>query len=261
MGTVNLRWSFALIPLLLASCETSPAPQTRSGESSAARQAAAPQEESRPGLGTAWGETRGSHIVRTNFRRANAARPFAVASLYYNDLPGIIAMAGSVSPRQTQPIISAPAGDLVSVGLRDQGGRFLPGLVVGERWFVVGEAGRRYTIAVRNKSELRLEVVLSVDGLDVMDGRPASFRKRGYIVAPHGRVDVEGFRQNTEQLAAFRFGSVRDSYANQKYRETRNVGVVGIALFNEYGTTPFDNREVGRRLKANPFPNGFATPP
>ncbi len=27
-----------------------------------------------------------------------------------------------------------------------------------------------------------MEVVLSVDGLDVIDGRPASFRKRGYII-------------------------------------------------------------------------------
>src|SRR5205814_9322399 len=43
---------------------------------------------------------------------------------------------------------------------------------------VVGEEGRRYSIVVRNRSDFRLEIVLSVDGLDVIDGRPASFRKR-----------------------------------------------------------------------------------
>jgi hypothetical protein len=59
------------------------------------------------------------------------------------------------------------------VGLKDQSGRFLPGLIVGDRWFVVGEEGRRYSMVVRNKSHLRLEVVLSVDGLDVLDGRKA----------------------------------------------------------------------------------------
>ena len=35
------------------------------------------------------------------------------------------------------------ASSLISVGLRDQNGRFLPGLIVGDRWFVVGEEGRR----------------------------------------------------------------------------------------------------------------------
>ena len=34
-------------------------------------------------------------------------------------------------------------------------------------------------------------------------------------------------------VAAFRFGPVRESYANEKYRNTRNVGVIGVAVFNE----------------------------
>jgi hypothetical protein len=53
----------------------------------------------------------------------------------------------------------------------------LPGLIVGDRWFVVGEEGRRYSIVVRNRSDFRLEIVLSVDGLDVIDG-PARFISR-----------------------------------------------------------------------------------
>ncbi len=63
---------------------------------------------------------------------------------------------------------------------------------MGDRWFVVGEEGRRYSIVVRNRSEFHMEVVLSVDGLDVIDGRPASFRKRGYLIRPNGRLAVEG---------------------------------------------------------------------
>ena len=170
-------------------------------------------------------------------------------------------MAHSVAPQRKWPVLSAPTSSLLSVALRDQNGRLLPGLIVGDRWFVVGEEGRRYSIIVRNRSDLRLEVVLSVDGLDVLDGQTASFRKRGYVIRPHGQVNVDGFRQSTEAVAAFRFSSVRESYANQKYGETRNVGVIGIAVFNEYGTVPWDENEARRRLKANPFPGGFATPP
>jgi hypothetical protein len=66
---------------------------------------------------------------------------------------------------------------------------------------------------------------------------------------------VEGFRQSTEAVAAFRFGPVRESYAAEKYHNTR------IALFNEVGSDPWTNEEVRRRLKANPFPGRFATPP
>jgi hypothetical protein len=157
--------------------------------------------------------------------------------------------------------MAGPASSLVSIALRDQSGRLLPGLIVGDRWFAVGEEGRRYSIVVRNRSNFRLEAVLSVDGLDVIDGRPASVRKRGYIIDPRRTLVVEGFRQSTEEVAAFRFGPVRESYAQEKYHNTRNVGVIGIAIFNERGTFPWTDREVKRRLRANPFPGRFATPP
>jgi hypothetical protein len=150
---------------------------------------------------------------------------------------------------------------VVSVGVRDQSGSFLPGLAVGDRWFVIGEQGRRYSIVVRNRSDFRLETVLSVDGLDVIDGRPSSFRKRGYIIEAHRQLVLEGFRQSTEAVAAFRFGPVRESYAQQKYGDTRNVGVIGVALFNERGTNPWIDRDAEKRLKAQPFPDRFATPP
>jgi hypothetical protein len=249
----------ASFAVLIVSCETAGPPS--SARSRGAETYAASQAE-RPGLGTAWGETRSSRVVETGFHRANPNKPVAVAAIYYNDPAGILAMASGVSPRRTWPVLSGPAAALVSVGLRDQSGRFLPGLIVGGRWFVVGEARRRYSIVVRNWSELRLEVVLSVDGLDVIDGRAAAFNKRGYIIPRHGSVTVQGFRQSLNEVAAFRFSSVRESYANQKYGDTRNVGVVGIAVFNEYGTNPWTSEEVRRRLKANPFPGGtFATPP
>ncbi len=142
-----------------------------------------PRQKNRPGLGTGWGETRESRVTATTFRRASATQPFAVAAIYYDDPPGILAMAHSVAPKRRWPVLSAPTSGLLSVALRDENGRLLPGLIVGDRWFVVGEKGRRYSIVVRNRSDLSLEVVLSVDGLDVLDGRAASFRKRGYVIS------------------------------------------------------------------------------
>src|SRR6266851_4596458 len=149
---------------------------------------------------------------------------------------GVRAMAGAIAWQRRWPMLVAPAESLISIGLKDQNGRFHPGLIVGDRWFVVGEEGRRYSIVVRNKTNLRLEIVLSVDGLDVLDGRKASVRKPGYVMTPRSQLVVEGFRQSTEAVAAFRFSPVRESYAAEKYHNTQNVGVIGAAVFNEFGT-------------------------
>jgi hypothetical protein len=170
-------------------------------------------------------------------------------------------MAGAVAWRRGWPLLAAPTERLISIGVKDQSGRFLPGLIVGDRWFVVGEEGRRYSIVVRNKSNRRLEVVLSVDGLDVLDGHKASLRKPGYIMAPHSQLKVEGFRQSMDAVAAFRFSPVRESYAAEKFHNTKNVGVIGVAIFNEAGTSPWTDEETRKRLNANPFPGRFATPP
>ncbi|HMJ05759.1 MAG TPA: hypothetical protein VK474_05840 [Chthoniobacterales bacterium] len=169
-------------------------------------------------------------------------------------------MIGALAPRRMRPPLSEPTGSLLSVELRDGGDRLLPGVAVSNRWFVVGEKSERYAIIVKNRSAFRVEVVLSVDGLDVLTGRTASFGERGYIIPPRGLVRVEGFRQSADAVAAFRFSSVNDSYANRKYGKTRNVGVIGIAVFNEYGTNPLDE-EARRRLRADPFPSRWATPP
>ena len=256
----NTVFSLLLAVLFLTGCALPPPPPEMAARYGATETFASPPTD-RPGLGTKWGETRTSRINIVPFERADWMHPIASAAIYYDDATGIRAMAGAAAWERTWPILPSPVTSLVQVGLKDQSGRFLPGLIVGDRWFVVGEEGRRYSIAVRNRSQWRLEAVLSVDGLDVLDGRKASVTKRGYILKPHGQLVVEGFRQSTDAVAAFRFSPVRESYANEKYHQTRNVGVIGIAIFNERGTNLPSWPEVQRRLDANPFPGQFATPP
>ena len=61
--------------------------------------------------------------------------------------------------------------------------------------YVLGRSGARYTLRVWNHERVRVEAVVSVDGLDVIDGKPADFReKRGYVIAPGGHVDIDGWR-------------------------------------------------------------------
>ena len=101
----------------------------------------------------------------------------------------------------------------------------------GER-FVEGRLGERYVIRIHNPTWRRVEAVVAVDGRDVIDGRPSSLRKRGYVISPHGYIDIDGFRLSGYEVAAFRFSSVEDSYAARMGTPWR-VGVVDVALFPE----------------------------
>ena len=99
--------------------------------------------------------------------------------------------------------------------------------------YVLGQLGSHYTLRVSNHTGRRIEAVVSVDGRDAIDGKPADWRsKRGYLVPAWGSVDIEGWRISHAQAAAFRFSSVPDSYA-ARTGSARDVGVIGVAVFPE----------------------------
>ncbi|HEV8550531.1 MAG TPA: hypothetical protein VGQ57_15910 [Polyangiaceae bacterium] len=218
----------------------------------------------RPGLGTTWGETRSSRVSNAPFERASS-NPFALTTVFYNDQQGITAMLHGAARENVglaafRTDAAATVGNGLSVRLVNASGAPLPTFAGGGRNLAQGEVGDRYIIEIVNQSSNRFEAVVSVDGLDVMDGRAGSLSKRGYLVAPFATVDIDGFRQNMDEVAAFRFGSVRGSYAGQKGND-RNVGVIGVAFFAERGANPWNERELGRRESADPFPGRFASPP
>ena len=99
--------------------------------------------------------------------------------------------------------------------------------------YVLGQLGSHYTLRISNHTGRRIEAVVSVDGRDAIDGKPADWRsKRGYLVPAWGSVDIEGWRISHAQAAAFRFSSVPDSYA-ARTGSARDVGVIGVAVFPE----------------------------
>jgi hypothetical protein len=216
-------------------------------------------EPERPGLGTTWGETRSSRVSNSPFERSSS-NPFGVATLHYNDERGIAAMLRTSTFSDFRTSSLSVANGMVTVRVTDGNGSPLPTFASGSRTLVEGEVGQRYVIELANSSSNRLEAVVTVDGLDVIDGRPGSFSKRGYLIQPFGSVQIDGFRQNMDEVAAFRFGSVRGSYAAQKGSD-RNVGVIGVAIFTERGSEPWTLREIGRRDSADAFPGRFAAPP
>jgi hypothetical protein len=212
----------------------------------------------RPGLGTTYGEEVYAPISFAPFVRS-ASSPWADVLLHYNDASGVNAHAEYLGTRPHPLEVYAGDGSL-AVALVDDSGRTLPGLQADGRTLIVGADGQRYKIIVRNATTARFEVVASVDGLDVIDGKPADPNRRGYIVDPHDTLVIDGFRTSDANVAAFRFGRVADSYAARTSGD-RNVGVVGLAIFSERGAV-WSPAELHKRDTANPFPQrGYSTPP
>ena len=205
----------------------------------------------RPGLGTGWGNEVKSQIGYTSFNRASA-KPVGISSIYYNDKEGIKAMTNSWS--HTGKGMQTAANGLVEWGVKGRWG-YLKNIHSGGKRFVQGSKGSSYSLVVKNRAHSRLEVVLSVDGLDVMDGKSASVRKRGYIIEPGKTLTIKGFRTSEEAVAAFKFSSVNQSYSNMSGKGTRNVGVIGLAVFTEKGVDPWkwSRNELRNRNNARPF--------
>jgi hypothetical protein len=217
--------------------------------------------EERPGLGTEWGDSRASHVTDAPFARRSFETPWASSTLYYNDADGIRSMTGGAALSSCAVSEVPIAGGALSVRLVDAWGSPLPTCDLGSRHYVTGRHGDRYVIEVRNHTDQRFEAVATVDGLDVIDGRPGSLAKRGYLIAPHSSLEIEGFRRSLHEVAEFQFGSVSNSYAARTGSD-RNVGVIGVALFDERGARyPWFGREAERRHDAEPFPGRFAPAP
>jgi hypothetical protein len=179
----------------------------------------------------------------TSFERANT-KPDGTGLLRYMDFSGF----DSRTARRSLEL----AGGLVSVGLKGSSGRWLPTSRAG---FVSGEEGERYEIVVRNLTPHRIEVVVSVDGLDVLDGRSASYAKRGHLIEGKGTIRIAGWRTSTSSVAAFRFASKSDSYAERKHGDSRNVGVIGVAVFKQKGRpAPVFAQPPPGGAEPNPFP-------
>lgn len=100
------------------------------------------------------------------------------------------------------------------------------------QYYVVGTPGNRYAVALRNTRGERLMTVVSVDGVNVVNGKTASPDQGGYVLEPNAATEINGWRKNMNEVAAFVFSPEQHSYAARTGRPD-NVGVIGIAVFRE----------------------------
>ena len=149
--------------------------------------------------------------------------------------------------------LPALAGMAVDVEIRDRrSGRVLPVYWYGGERHVAGEPGREYEIRLRSREGGRVLAVTSVDGVNVITGRTASPSQSGYVLDPWGLLEIDGWRKSMDDVGAFYFTALPDSYAARTGRPD-NVGVIGVALFRERARPmPMEDEHVARADAAAP---------
>ncbi len=97
---------------------------------------------------------------------------------------------------------------------------------------VAGRPGARYAVRLVNMSSDRVLAVVAIDGVNVVTGETAGVGQRGYVLDPWQRTEITGWRKSNDEVAAFEFTSLSDSYAARTGRPL-DVGVIGVAAFRE----------------------------
>lgn len=257
---------------LLAACSQMPqAPRDLSSVGATSSVAAAPAAPAAPApqLGTQWGEGLESK-TRSVVTKRLSAQPDDVASLGYNDASAVRRAAGNNPERRLSMLLAD--GD-VEWSVLDEEGRPLPlqrarrgtGAGADDTFRLAGVEGARYTLRFRNLSERSYEVIATVDGLDVLNGKPGSLRNGGYVLRPLQALTIEGFRKSQNEVAAFRFAAPGRAYAaNTEAGDVRNIGVIGAALFElEEPDAPRRQRRDAAPSQPSAFPadGAYAPPP
>lgn len=106
------------------------------------------------------------------------------------------------------------------------------------RIWIMGKNNSSYKLLFRNHKTVPVLAVISIDGLDVIEGKEADYHEStGYVVGPMETLEIPGWRLDNEEVAKFVFGRKDDGYASQS-GSPENSGVVGVAVFDE--KSPFN---------------------
>ncbi len=121
----------------------------------------------------------------------------------------------------------------MQVSIIGKGGKVLPSATQEGQVYVQAPKKGAYKIRVRNPGSTRRLAIISVDGINVVNGETAGHDGPGYVIKPFETVDIPGFRRDDGSVAEFKFAEQGESYAAQTGKGTSNVGVIGVAFYDE----------------------------
>lgn len=96
-------------------------------------------------------------------------------------------------------------------------------------------AGRNYSVVLRNNSSRRIGVLLTVDGLNVVNGEitKLSAREPMYVLDPWESATIQGWRTSLNDVRRFVFVDERRSYAERTGQANSDMGWIRALAFRE----------------------------
>ena len=99
--------------------------------------------------------------------------------------------------------------------------------------YIEGRKGSSYQLQLKNNTNRDALFVVSIDGLSIIDGKPASKDSNGYVVGAHSSSTIEGWLVDEKTAAKFTFGAKDKSYAAESGQNIDNTGVIGLQVFEQ----------------------------
>jgi len=104
----------------------------------------------------------------------------------------------------------------------------------GQIW-IEGRKGTAFTLKVKNNDYGRILGIVSVDGLNVIDGKHTPLEEsRGYVINSHSNINIPGWKVNKSEVREFYFTiNGENSYVRKIGADDRNIGVIAAAVYKE----------------------------
>lgn len=100
--------------------------------------------------------------------------------------------------------------------------------------FIEGHHDSEYAIRVQNNTNRRVLAILSVDGVNVVNGTEAKEASTGYVIAAYGAITVKGFRESNDHIGTFKFSTKEKSYTKTTATGSmQDCGVIGCMIVEE----------------------------
>lgn len=103
------------------------------------------------------------------------------------------------------------------------------------RQYVEGREGTPYSLHLKNENPFRVKVVPSVDGVNVLGGKPATGApdEIGYVLEAYQSFTCDGYRLDNDSVAAFTFTAADKAYAQKEKKLEGTTGVIGLRVWTE----------------------------
>ncbi len=188
------------------------------------------------------------------FQRQHETLPFLVHRIRHGSAAEVKAMLEEQDDVATARRGMKRIGDgILSAGVQDEKGRWLPSHECGGHGFVTAAAGQGIRLVLKNESVRRLEVVVAIDGADALAGGPFDFGNKGVLLQPQQTAVLGDGKKGGPRLRLSEGPAAAGPVMPSSIEPAS--GEIFLAVFHEAGHLPWERGpRDSRRAATRQFP-------